>query len=91
MYLILIILFVYNGVFNYPDYHGYNRDEACIDFANMTMNGQDPYLQLTENNEPITTGIFGFVAIPFVLSTLYFGTRGGYYDSKEYKGNGTAH
>jgi hypothetical protein len=31
------------------------------------------------------------VAIPFVLSTLYFGTRGGYYDSDDYKGNGTAH
>ncbi len=32
-----------------------------------------------------------FVAIPFVLFTLYFGTRGGYYDSEDYKGNGTAH
>lgn len=31
------------------------------------------------------------VAIPFVLATLHFGTRGGYYDSEEYKGNGTAH
>lgn len=32
-----------------------------------------------------------FVAIPFVLTTIYFGTRGGYYDTDEYKGNGTAH
>ncbi len=32
-----------------------------------------------------------FVAIPFVLSALYFGTKGGYYDTEEYKGNGTAH
>ena len=32
-----------------------------------------------------------FVAIPFVLSTLYFGTRGGYYDTDDYDGNGTAH
>ena len=31
------------------------------------------------------------LAIPFVLTTLYFGTKGGYYDSKDYKGNGTAH
>ena len=31
------------------------------------------------------------VAVPFILGTLYFGTRGGYYDSKDYKGNGTAH
>jgi len=27
----------------------------------------------------------------FVLSTLYFGTRGGYYDTDDYDGNGTAH
>jgi hypothetical protein len=31
------------------------------------------------------------VSIPFVLATLYFGTRGGYYDTEKYKGNGTAH
>lgn len=27
----------------------------------------------------------------FCLTTLYFGTRGGYYDSDDYDGNGTAH
>jgi hypothetical protein len=27
----------------------------------------------------------------FCLATLYFGTRGGYYDTKAYEGNGTAH
>jgi len=27
----------------------------------------------------------------FVLATLFFGTRGGYYDSDAYDGNGTAH
>lgn len=32
-----------------------------------------------------------FAAIPFVLATLYFGTRGGYYDTDNYDGNGTAH
>jgi hypothetical protein len=31
------------------------------------------------------------VSVPFVLLTLYFGTCGGYYDSDDYKGNGTAH
>lgn len=31
------------------------------------------------------------VSLPFVLATLYFGTKGGYYDTKDYKGNGTAH
>jgi hypothetical protein len=27
----------------------------------------------------------------FCLATLYFGTRGGFYDTKAYEGNGTAH
>ena len=32
------------------------------------------------------------VAVPFVLATIYFGSRkGGYYDTDMYKGNGTAH
>jgi len=33
-----------------------------------------------------------WLAIPFVVATLYFGSRvGTYYDSDKYKGNGTAH
>ena len=34
------------------------------------------------------------LALPFVLSTVYFGIRKGennYYDSDKYDGNGTAH
>ena len=31
------------------------------------------------------------VCIPFVLITLYFGTKGGYYDSDNYNGDGCAH
>ena len=27
----------------------------------------------------------------FVLTTLFFGTKGGYYDTDNYDGNGTAH
>ena len=27
----------------------------------------------------------------FCLATLFFGTKGGYYDSDDYTGNGTAH
>ena len=30
-------------------------------------------------------------AIPFVSLTLYFGTKGGFYDSDDYEGHGTAH
>jgi hypothetical protein len=35
-----------------------------------------------------------FFAIPFVVSTIYFGIRKGennYYESDDYDGNGTAH
>jgi len=30
-------------------------------------------------------------ALPFVTLTLYFGTKGGYYDTEDYDGHGTAH
>ena len=32
-----------------------------------------------------------YVCVPFVLTTLYFGTKGGYYDTDKYDGDGTAH
>jgi hypothetical protein len=32
-----------------------------------------------------------YVSIPFVIVTLYFGTKGGYYDTDLYDGDGTAH
>ena len=32
-----------------------------------------------------------FSALPFVAFTLYFGTKGGYYDSDDFDGHGTAH
>ncbi len=30
-------------------------------------------------------------ALPFVALSLYFGTKGGYYDSNDYNGDGCAH
>ena len=32
-----------------------------------------------------------FAALPFVGLTLFFGTKGGFYDSDDYDGHGTAH
>ena len=32
-----------------------------------------------------------FSCLPFVGITLYMGTKGGYYDSDNYKGDGCAH
>ena len=32
-----------------------------------------------------------FAALPFVALTLYFGRKGGYYDSDDYTGDGCAH
>jgi hypothetical protein len=32
------------------------------------------------------------ICIPFIVATLYFGSKkGSFYDSENYKGNGTAH
>ena len=31
------------------------------------------------------------VSLPFVALTLYMGTKGGYYDSDNYNGDGCAH
>ncbi len=36
-----------------------------------------------------TALIFG--SILFFTATLFFGTKGGYYDTDKYDGNGTAH
>ena len=35
--------------------------------------------------------VLAYVSIPFVLVTLYFGTRGGFYNTDKYEGDGTAH
>ena len=31
------------------------------------------------------------ISIPFVVTTLYFGTKGGYYNTDSYEGDGCAH
>jgi len=35
--------------------------------------------------------ILSIVALPFVVLTLYMGSKGGYYDSDDYNGDGCAH
>ena len=32
-----------------------------------------------------------FVALPFVISAVFFGTKNGYYNSEDYEGDGCAH
>ena len=32
-----------------------------------------------------------YACVPFCLVTLFFGTKGGYYDTDKYDGDGTAH
>ena len=32
-----------------------------------------------------------FTSLPFVGLTIFFGTKGGYYDSDDYNGDGCAH
>ena len=39
----------------------------------------------------ILADILIFICVPFVVTTFYFGTKGGYYDSDDYTGDGCAH
>jgi len=39
----------------------------------------------------ILADILIWVSVPFVVATLYFGAKGGYYNSDNYKGDGCAH
>jgi hypothetical protein len=41
--------------------------------------------------EHLLGNILVVVTVPFVVVTLYFGTKGGYYDTDRYDGDGTAH
>ncbi len=38
----------------------------------------------------LTTILF-FLSLPFVLFTVYFGTKNDFYESENYKGDGCAH
>lgn len=51
-----------------------------------------PCFLLSMDTPPFNLGtVLLFGSGLFVLATLYFGTRGGYYDTDDYDGNGTAH
>ena len=39
----------------------------------------------------ILADVLVLVCVPFVVTTLYFGTKGGYYNTDKYKGDGCAH
>ena len=39
----------------------------------------------------ILSDLLVWISIPFVVVTLYFGTKGGYYNTDNYNGDGCAH
>jgi hypothetical protein len=39
----------------------------------------------------ILSDLLVWISIPFVVITLYFGTKGGYYNTDNYSGDGCAH
>ena len=39
----------------------------------------------------ILSNFLVWISIPFVVVTLYFGTKGGYYNTDNYDGDGCAH
>ena len=54
---------------------------------------QDPHPQTMDASASgfsLATVLLGGSGL-FVLATLFFGTKGGYYDTDDYDGNGTAH
>ena len=42
-------------------------------------------------NSLILSNFLILIAVPFVLSAVFFGTKNGYYNSKDYEGDGCAH
>jgi len=57
------------------------------------MTGVRPSLAadlMDSNSFNLGTILLGISGL-FVLATLFFGTKGGYYDTDDYDGNGTAH
>ena len=40
---------------------------------------------------PTLATVLTAISLLFVAATLFFGTKGGYYDTDKYDGNGTAH
>ena len=47
--------------------------------------------QILYSKDMILETFLILVALPFVGLTLFFGTKGGYYDSDDYNGDGCAH
>jgi hypothetical protein len=56
----------------------------------LTMGGCDSDLTTMDNGFTLASVLLVTSGL-FCLSTLFFGTKGGFYDSDDYDGNGTAH
>ena len=39
----------------------------------------------------ILADLLVWISVPFIVTTLYFGTKGGYYNTDNYNGDGCAH
>ena len=44
-----------------------------------------------QDHLPTLAPVLTAISLLFVAATLFFGTKGGYYDTDKYDGNGTAH
>jgi hypothetical protein len=60
--------------------------------ATLGSNGPAPNATFAMHSTGFTLAtVLIFGSGLFVLATLFFGTKGGYYDTDDYEGNGTAH
>ena len=79
--------------------------DFCKQFSYSFSNAQDqsprrfvteppnllPVRSLFSGKNMILQTVLIFTSLPFVVLTLYFGSKGGYYDSENYTGDGCAH
>jgi len=75
---------------------GANRKPWCRSSTKLTFRRQSDDKQAKPPSAMESSGLtLATVLVAtsglFVLATLFFGTKGGYYDSDDYDGNGTAH
>jgi hypothetical protein len=63
---------------------------AAESASRLRSNASGPRAAMNSSGFTLAT-VLVFGSGLFVLATLFFGTKGGYYDTDNYDGNGTAH
>jgi len=65
LFLLLLVIFTYYGVYNSPDIEYSDRDEAVVMLGEGLLRGE--LIKETHLNNPISTGINVFFCLPFIM------------------------